>query len=128
MNKKMIIYTLGRMVKIEAFLLLLPMLCGFIYHESNAYDYFITSIICFIFGTLATYKKPKDSIIYAKEGFIIVGLAWIVLSMFGALPFYFSREIPSYIDCFFEIVSGFTTTGKPTSSINFIPSSYVETK
>ena len=56
-------------------------------------------------------KKPKNKLIYAKEGFVIVALSWFVLSLFGALPFFLSGEIPNYIDGFFEVVSGFTTTG-----------------
>lgn len=111
MNKKMIIFTLGRMLKIEGVLLILPLLTALIYKENHAIHYLFTSLLCLFIGFLLTYKKPKNSIIFAKEGFVIVGLAWIVLSIFGALPFYLSGDIPSYIDSFFEIVSGFTTTG-----------------
>ena len=55
-----------------------------------------------------TYKKPENRVIYAREGFAVVALSWLLLSAIGALPFYISREIPSCVDCFFETVSGFT--------------------
>ena len=57
------------------------------------------------------WHKPKNQIIYAKEGFAVVSAAWILLSAVGALPFWLSQEIPFYLDAFFETVSGFTTTG-----------------
>ena len=60
---------------------------------------------------MSILSKPEDSVIYAKEGFITVALVWVILSAIGALPFTVSGEIPSYIDAFFETVSGFTTTG-----------------
>ncbi len=111
MNKKMIVFTLGRMLKIEGILLILPLLTALIYKENHAIHYLLTSVLCLAIGFIITYKKPKNSVIFAKEGFVIVGLAWIVLSIFGALPFYLTGDIPSYVDAFFEIVSGFTTTG-----------------
>ena len=112
MNRKMIIYTLGRMLMLEGALLLLPTLTGFIYKEFKVALAFLgVAVLACLVGLACSYKRPKKMKIYAKEGFVIVALAWTVLSIFGALPFYFSGEIPSYIDAFFEIVSGFTTTG-----------------
>lgn len=111
MNKKMIIYTLGRMLRMEGILMIFPFLTGLIYHEEVAYSYLFVGLICYGLGYIFSYKKPKNNVIYAKEGFAIVAFAWIILSVFGALPFYISREIPSYIDALFEIISGFTTTG-----------------
>jgi trk system potassium uptake protein TrkH len=64
-----------------------------------------------VIGTVMSLKKPSDKSFYAREGFITVALGWIVMSLIGAMPFYISGEIPSYLDAFFEIVSGFTTTG-----------------
>ena len=65
------------------------------------------ALICF----LTARKRPKDSTIYGKEGLVIVAVAWVLWSLFGALPFTLSGSIPNYIDAFFETVSGFTTTG-----------------
>ena len=112
MNRKMIVYSLGRMLILEAFLFLLPIITGFIYKENSvAFCFLIVAVFTAFVGYVCSYKKPKKMKIYAKEGFVIVALAWTVLSLFGALPFYISGEIPSYVDAFFETVSGFTTTG-----------------
>lgn len=111
MNKKMIFYTLGKMLKMEGYLLLLPFLTGIIYQESVAIYYLMVAMIVWLLGLVMNYHKPKNHTIYAREGFIIVAFSWIFLSIFGALTFWLSGEIPSYIDALFEIVSGFTTTG-----------------
>lgn len=111
MNRKMIIYTLGKMIEIEGLLLLLPMLTGLLYHEKIALLYLAIACVVFFLGFIISRKKPKNTIIYAREGFVIVAFSWIVLSLLGALPFYFSKEIPLFVDAFFETVSGFTTTG-----------------
>ncbi|WP_251868115.1 TrkH family potassium uptake protein [Enterococcus malodoratus] len=111
MNKKMILFTLGKLLKVEAVLLLLPLLVSLIYREKIAIVYAAVSALVFIVGLLLSWKKPKNRNIYAKEGFFIVGVSWCLLSFFGALPFVFSGEIPSFTDAFFETVSGFTTTG-----------------
>jgi len=111
MNRRMIVYTLGKMLKIEGYLMLLPFLTGLIYHESQAIYFLIVGIIISLVGFAISYKKPKNTVIYAREGFVIVAFSWLVLSIFGAFPFWLAQEIPSYIDAFFEIVSGFTTTG-----------------
>lgn len=111
MNKKMIIYTLGKMIKMEGFLLLLPCFVSLIYHETTGIYFLGCAVIAFALGYFLSYRRPKSDVIYAKDGFIIVALAWIFFSLIGALPLCISGEIPSYIDSFFEIVSGFTTTG-----------------
>lgn len=112
MNRKMIIYTLGRILILEGILLLLPTMTGFIYQEVNvALNYLFVAILTGIVGFVFSYKKPKKMKLYAKEGFVIVALTWTLLSLFGALPFYLNGETSTYIDAFFEIVSGFTTTG-----------------
>lgn len=112
MNKRMIFFMLGRIVLLEAILLLLPLGCSLVYKEECFWAFAITIAIAITISfCLSFINKPKDKNIFAKEGFVIVSLAWIVLSAIGALPFYISREIPSYVDAFFETVSGFTTTG-----------------
>jgi len=111
MNRRMIFYTLGKMMQIEGILMLLPFVTGIIYRESTAFVYLLTATFVSLIGFIMSYKKPKKKTIYAKEGFVIVAFSWIILSLFGAIPFWLSGEIPSYIDAFFETVSGFTTTG-----------------
>ena len=112
MNKRMVFFMLGRIVLLEAFLLILPAACSLIYKEDSFYAFLAAIGIAAIIGiVLSVLNRPKDRTIFAKEGFAIVALAWILLSAVGALPFVVSGEIPSYIDAFFETVSGFTTTG-----------------
>ena len=102
----------GRILHIEALLLMLPLVVSLIYREKCAVAFLITILIAIAVGILLTKLFGKnDKMIFAKEGFAIVALAWIAMSLIGALPFYISKEIPSYIDAFFETVSGFTTTG-----------------
>jgi len=110
MNYKIILHTLGWVLIIEAACMALPMLCSMLYGE-NYMLFFYCILLCLACGLPLVLKKPKDKELYAKEGFTIVGLAWIVMSLFGALPFYFSGAIPSFVDALFESVSGFTTTG-----------------
>ena len=112
MNRRMVLYTVGTVAKIEAALMVLPLIVSLIYKESCAVDFLISIGIALVTGfALTVIFKPGSKVIYAKEGFVIVSLAWFVLSLIGALPFYISREIPSYVDALFETVSGFTTTG-----------------
>ncbi len=109
----MIFYMLGKIMMSEAILLVLPFLVSVIYREFDVALCFVYTIILSLFlgFALSVLFKPNSKVIYAKEGFIIVALAWIMMSLVGALPFTLSGEIPSYIDAVFETVSGFTTTG-----------------
>ena len=115
MNYKMIFYVLARMLKLLAGLLVVPMIVSLIYKEpSNVTVAFLAaSIISFVlYSTINTITDDdSERDFYKREGFVIVTLTWIVFSLIGALPFYLSGEIPSYIDSLFETVSGFTTTG-----------------
>ena len=111
MNYSMIIYILGHLLKFEAIFLLLPMLAGFAYNEIDASIYMVLAFIAFVAGTLLTLRQPKNKQLFTKEGFVTVALGWIVLSMYGALPFVLTGDIPSYVDALFETISGFTTTG-----------------
>ena len=111
MNKRMIIYILGKMLGVEGALLLVPALVSLIYGERSGLSFVIVSVILGIIFLLFGRKKPGKTRIYGKEGFVIVGLAWILWSLFGALPIFISGSIPHYVDAFFETVSGFTTTG-----------------
>ncbi len=112
MNNRMVFFTVGQIIKLEAALLLLPALTAFLYKEECLWAILLSAGIALVAGfALTLLFRPKNQMIFAKEGFVIVALAWLSLSAFGALPFVFSGEIPSYIDAFFETVSGFTTTG-----------------
>ena len=112
MNRKMVFYMLGQILKLEAALLSLPLLCSVIYSEKEVFSILITIAVALALGFILTvFNKAKDKTVYAKEGFVIVALSWLVLSAIGALPFVISGAIPSYVDAFFETVSGFTTTG-----------------
>lgn len=112
MNRRMVFYVVGTVIKIEAVLMLLPLITSIIYKESCVRDILISMGIALASGFAMTIiSRPGSKVIYAKEGFVIVSLAWLALSVIGALPFYISGEIPSYVDAFFETVSGFTTTG-----------------
>ena len=113
MNHFMVFKTVGRIVRAETLFLLLPAAVALIYRDVWVMTAFlISAAIAFLIGTaLHLLCRPKTNAIYAKEGFAIVALAWITLSAIGALPFVISGEVPSYVDAFFESVSGFTTTG-----------------
>lgn len=111
MNRRMIFYTLGKMIVIEGLLMLLPFLTSILYHEKESWIYLSVAFLLGLIGHMMSLRKPKNKTIYAKEGFVVVAAAWIFLSVFGAIPFCLSGEIPSYIDALFETVSGFTTTG-----------------
>ncbi|MDO4325273.1 MAG: TrkH family potassium uptake protein [bacterium] len=111
MNTSMISYTLGLVVKLEGVLLMLSALVGLIYWEKAGWSFVITIALCLLIGFGLTRKKPENKVFYVKEGFVIVALSWIVLSLLGSLPFVISGSIKNPIDAVFETVSGFTTTG-----------------
>ena len=112
MNYKMVIHTVGQVVLLEAGLLVLPLLTSLYYSDACATAYVQTIAVAALVGALMTFAvRPKNHNIFAKEGFSIVSIGWLMLSAIGALPFVLSGDIPSYVDAFFETVSGFTTTG-----------------
>lgn len=111
MNYRMMLYIIGQIIRIEGLLMIIPLICSFIYPENSLFAFLIPCIALTLFGTLLTLKRPKNKEIGAKEGFLCVALSWIALSLFGSVPFMLSGEIPSFIDAFFETASGFTTTG-----------------
>ena len=112
MNRKMVFYTCGQMLLLEAVLLFLPLISSFMFGESCAWAFMITIGISAALGVVVmALSKPDTTVIYSREGFVITALSWLILSAVGALPFVISGEIPSYVDAFFETVSGFTTTG-----------------
>ena len=108
----MVFHTVGLIVLLEAVLLVLPLTVSLIYKETSARAFLFTILIALVLGGLTVlFFKPRSRVIYAKEGFAITSLAWLSVSAIGALPFTISKQIPHYIDAFFETVSGFTTTG-----------------
>ena len=111
MNIKMVFSILGRTLLIEAGLLLLPLLVGIIYGDNTWASFLIPIGGLIAIGLPLSLLKLKDRSIHVKEGFVTVAFVWILMSLFGALPFVISGAIPSYIDALFETVSGFTTTG-----------------
>ncbi len=111
MNYRMIIYILGRMLGVEGLLMLIPAIVSFIYREKSGIAFLAVSIVLGIIYLIFGKKRPQNRMIYAKEGFVIVAAAWVMWSVFGAVPFFISGCIPNYLDAFFETVSGFTTTG-----------------
>ena len=113
MNYKKLGGILGKIMILEGVLMLLPLLVAFIYKESltHIFSYVIPIAALAIIGALLQIPKPKRDDLYQKEAFALVGAVWIVMAIFGAVPFVINRDIPNYIDAFFEIVSGFTTTG-----------------
>ena len=125
MNFSMIIYLLGWILNFEAIFLILPTVTALVYGEKEVFPFLITIGICLLFGIIITFfRKPKKKTIYAREGFVIVALSWITLSLFGALPFFISGCIPSFVDALFETVSGFTTTGATIlSDVEAMPNS-----
>ncbi len=124
MNKSIIFYNLGRLTAIASVLLLCPALIAMIYRDGYAWTFLIPAAVMLIAGLILSLKKPKDRNSYTREGFVTVSLMWLVLSVFGSFPFVFSGCIPSFIDAFFETVSGFTTTGSTIlSDVEALPPS-----
>ena len=111
MNYKMIRNILGWLLIFEAGFMLVPLITGICYGEQETVYFALTIVLCASIGGLCVWNKPKDSVLYARDGFVIVAFSWIALSLFGAVPFFISGAIPSYLDALFETISGFSTTG-----------------
>lgn len=111
MNYSILKYILGYVLKIEAAFMLLPCVTSLIYHEKEGRYFFLVASVCMLLGVLMTYRKPKNTVFYLKEGCLATSLSWIILSLFGAIPFWISGEIPQWENALFETISGFTTTG-----------------
>jgi trk system potassium uptake protein TrkH len=91
--------------------MLLPCAIALIYGESEGFAYLVTAVVCVAVGAIMAIGKPKSNVFYLKEGCVATALSWIVMSIFGCVPFIITGEIPSPVDALFETVSGFTTTG-----------------
>ncbi len=113
MNYRTIRYILSRVLRIEAVSMLFPLICAFVYNESfnNIISWVSSIALCIIASLMLSFRAPESKRMFARDGFVTVALSWIIISLFGALPFVFSGEIPNFIYALFETVSGFTTTG-----------------
>lgn len=113
MNYKKLGKILGKIMILEGILMIIPLIVSFIYREDFKHKIAFIIPICILIlcGYLLQIPKPKRDDLYQKEGFALTALVWIVMALFGALPFVISQDIPNYINAFFEIMSGFTTTG-----------------
>lgn len=113
MNRRVVLYNISRILLLVGLLLFLPILVALYYRESfyNIAAFLKSILIIALVSLPFAIKRPKKSGVYIKEGMIVVSLSWILISFFGSLPFYFSGQIPSLVDAFFETASGFTTTG-----------------
>ena len=112
MNYAMIRYIIGWILNFEAAFMSPSFVVGLIYREKSAWAIFATMLLCLVIGVpMVLLKRPIQAVFYAKDGFVSVGLSWVVLSVMGALPFVISGSIPHPVDALFETVSGFTTTG-----------------
>lgn len=111
MNYPMIFNNIGKILLVEALLLVFPAIGAIVYGEDTLLSFALTIALLTVSVLLCFRKKAKKTNIYAKEGYVIVALSWILMSFFGAMPFFFSGHIPNFVDAFFETVSGFTTTG-----------------
>ena len=111
MNMKSISYILGWILRIEGVFMALPLTTALVYGESEGWAFAVVMALCLLLGKLFTHRKPHNPSFYAREGFVTTALGWIVMSLFGCLPFMLTGEIPGFVDALFETVSGFTTTG-----------------
>lgn len=113
MNVKNISRTVGLILLITGIFQLFPLLIAVIDHEPRNVLAYIESLclILLVGSALLLFSRGGNRMFSAQEGFAATGLSWIFMSAFGALPFFLSGQIPSYVDAFFEMVSGFTTTG-----------------
>ena len=112
MNYRMLLYLTGQILRVLGAAMLLPTLVALLYWEPGSLlAYGITAVVLALAGTIITWKKPEKTDLYAREGLATVAICWIAVSLFGAVPFFLTEEIPNFADCIFETVSGFTTTG-----------------
>lgn len=111
MNFAMIFYLLGWLLKTISAMMVLPFAVSIYYREPNGKWFIICAVVYFVIGFLLTMKRPKNDRFFAKEGYVMTALSWVLLSLAGCMPFFLSREIPSFTNSLFECISGFTTTG-----------------
>ncbi len=112
MNYRMILYLSGQFLRILGALMILPLLVALIYNEPASRNAFaVTALALLVAGSVIAWKKPENKSLYNREGLAVVAIVWLLVSVFGGIPFLLSGDIPNFADCIFEITSGFTTTG-----------------
>lgn len=111
MNYRSISFILGWILIIEGIFLTLPLITALVYREAQVYSFLLSILICLAVGIVLIFLRPKKLVFNVREGFATVALSWIIMSLFGCLPFIFGGDIPNFTDALFETVSGFTTTG-----------------
>ena len=113
MNYKKLGKILGKIMVVESFLMLAPLAVSIIYKEpiKNIIAFIVPILALLLVGFLLQIPKPQRNTLYQKEGFALTALVWLVMTLFGAIPFVINGDIPNYIDACFEMMSGFTTTG-----------------
>ena len=113
MNYKKLGKILGKIMILEGILMIFPLLVSLIYKEgfTNALAFIVPIVALCLIGFILQIPTPKRNVLYQKEGFALTALVWVVMALFGAIPFIINRDIPNYVDACFEIMSGFTTTG-----------------
>ena len=112
MNFRIVAYFMGWILEVEAVSMITPMIIAIAKGESDVWPWFLLLIVVLApLGFFLTRKRFRKGNFYVREGYAATGLGWVLLSMTGALPFFLSGRMPSYIDAVFETASGFTTTG-----------------
>ncbi len=113
MNYKKLGKILGKIMVLEAILMTAPLAVTFIYREGirNVIAFLVPILALAVIGVILQNSKPDRDVLYQKEGFALTALVWVVMTLFGAIPFVINGDIPNYIDAWFEIMSGFSTTG-----------------
>ena len=124
MNVRLVSNTMGYILWVEAGFLLLPVLTAVVCGEAYWREFLLTAAICAAVGTALHAVPLKKSQMHSRDGFVAVSLSWVVLALFGALPYVFTGTMTSYIDAVFETVSGLTTTGSSTfTAVSHLPRS-----
>ena len=124
MNFRLLSHTMGYILWVEAGFLLLPALTACIYAETCWQQFLLTALLCAAAGTVLHLIPVKKAQMHSRDGFVAVALSWVLLSLFGALPYVFTGAMTSYIDALFETVSGLTTTGSSTfTAVSHLPRS-----
>ncbi len=113
MNYKKLGKILGKIMILESILMIAPLIVSFVYKEDlkHKLGFIVPIVILALIGFLLQIPKSKRNALYQKEGFALTAMVWIIMALFGAIPFVISRDVPNYVDACFEIMSGFTTTG-----------------
>ena len=122
MNYRLIFKLIGNVLRIEALFMLFPLVVSFVYGGGDHWAFLWSILILAIIGTLLAQLKPKDKNFRTRDAFVVAGFSWLLFSLFGSLPFFFSGCFNGFIDCVFESISGFTTTGSSIlTNIEILP-------